>query len=111
MNTRTLHPDLEYFMGKMEPPYEFRGQATIGRMLDRYNIPFFYKQPLLLWENQRRIIRRPDFTLPTYNNTVIEYILKPDLSTGRAKRLYKENNIAALFLVLLPKAHRSEGGL
>jgi hypothetical protein len=72
-------------------------------MLDQYGIPFFYRQPILICENGRRKIHRPDFTLPTYNNTVIEY--DPDRNgDARARHplptdnVYRQNGIAALFL-------------
>jgi hypothetical protein len=98
MKTKTQDPDLEYYMGKLEPPYDSEGQAQIGRMLDDYHIPFFYKEPLLVRENGRCNIRRPDFTLPTYNNTVIEYAPAKALPVEQVKDVYRENGIAAVFL-------------
>jgi hypothetical protein len=98
MRTKAPEPDLEYYMGKLQPQYESAGQETIGRMLDEYYIPFFYKAPILVWEDGERRIKRPDFTLPTYNNTVIEYTPVPDQAAKRDSRVYRENNIAALFL-------------
>jgi len=67
MSTETLSPDLEYYIGKLQPQYESKGQEMIGRMLDQYGIAFYYKDPYLLWENGERKVKRPDFTLPTYN--------------------------------------------
>ena len=98
MRTKIANPDLEYYMGKLQPDYESTAQAKIGRMMDEYAIPFFYKQPLLVWENGRRRIKRPDFTLPTYNNTVIEYVPLRDEAAKRDSHLYRQNNITALFL-------------
>lgn len=98
MISEKSNPDLEYYMGKLQPQYDSKGQETIGRMLDEYRIPFFYKDPLLVWEDGDRRIKRPDFTLPTYNNTVIEYAPVPDGTAKRDSRVYRENNIAALFL-------------
>ena len=98
MKSKTQDHDLEYYMGKLEPEYESAGQETIAHMLDTYYIPFFYKNPLLVWEDGDRRITRPDFTLPTYNNTVIEYTPAPDETTKRDSHIYKENRIAALFL-------------
>lgn len=99
MKTQTISkPNLDYYVGKLKPEYESTGHTKIGDVLDEYGIPFFYKEPLLVWENQQRRIRRPDFTLPTYNNAVIEYISNPNQSADRAKSIYRENNIAALFL-------------
>jgi hypothetical protein len=98
MKTKTPEPDLEYYMGKLDPEYESKGQAEIGRMLDDLHIPFYYKEPLLLWKDGQRKIHRPDFTLPTYNNAVIEYTPVKELLVEHLKTVYRENNIAALFV-------------
>jgi hypothetical protein len=100
MSTRTPSPDLEYYVGKLQPPYESDGQAEIGRMLDEYGIPFFYKQATMVCDNGRRTIWRPDFTLPTYNNAVIQYCPNGNGSPGAGSEsdLARCNNIAALFL-------------
>ena len=100
MSTKTLSPDLEYYIGKLQPQYESKGQEMIARMLDQYGIPFFYKQATLICDKGRRKIWRPDFTLPTYNNAVIEY--NPNNrctdSAGSKSDVYRQNNVAALFL-------------
>ena len=98
MKTKTQDHDLEYYMGKLEPEYDSAGQETIGHMLDEYHVPFFYKNPLMVWADGDRQIKRPDFTLPTYNNTVIEYAPIPDETMKRDGHIYKENRVAALFL-------------
>ena len=98
MKTKAPEPDLEYYMGKLQPQYESKGQAEIGRMLDDFHIPFYYKEPLLLWKDGQRRIGRPDFTLPTYNNAVIEYTPTKELPVEHLKSVYRENNIAALFV-------------
>lgn len=100
MSTKTLSSDLEYYIGKLQPQYESEDQAKIGHMLDQYGIPFFYKQATLVQDNGHRTIWRPDFTLPTYNNAVIEYSSNGDDSTETNSKtdLARHNNIAALFL-------------
>ena len=103
MSTKSLSPDLEYYVGKLQPQYDSTGQAQIGRMLDQYGISFFYKQPILICDSGERKVWRPDFTLPTYNNAVIEYDSKPDRAIDADKRsikehVYRQNGIAALFL-------------
>ena len=98
MSTKTLSPDLEYYIDKLQPQYESKGQEMIGRMLDKYAIAFYYKDPYLLWENGERKVNRPDFTLPTYNNAVINYTPRLNQVTERAKDIYRENWTAALFL-------------
>ena len=98
MSTKTLSPDLEYYIDKLQPQYESKGQEMIGRMLDKYGIAFYYKDPYLVWENGERKVKRPDFTLPTYNNAVINYTPRLNQVTERAKDIYRENWTAALFL-------------
>ena len=89
MSTKPLSSDLEYYIGKLQPQYGSAGQAKIGRMLDTYHIPFFYKEPLLVWEDGQRKLRRPDFTLPTYNNTVIEYTSVKKVSLEHLKSVFR----------------------
>jgi len=100
MITHTLSPDLEYYIGKLQPQYESDGHARIGQMLDQYEVPFFYKQATLICENGRRKIWRPDFTLPTYNSTVIEYHPNDDPTSNASIKsdIYKLNGITAIFL-------------
>jgi len=73
LRTQESSADQDYYIGRLEPPYDSAGQAKIGHMLDQYGIPFFYNQPVLICENGRRTIWWPDFTLPTYNSLVLEY--------------------------------------
>ena len=100
MKTNTLNQDLEYYVGKLQPQYQFAGQAKIGRILDEYGIPFFYKQATLICQNSHREIWHPDFTLPTYDNIVIEYGAGgrhiPDQAVK--SNVYRQNHIAAVFL-------------
>ena len=102
MNATTTNRDLEYYMGKLSPPYDSPQQAQIGRVLDEYGIPFFYRQPMLIYEHGRRAVWRPDFTLPTYNNTVIQYDVATQRTLGKGRRsvsdTYRLNGIPALFL-------------
>ncbi len=92
--------NLEYYMGRLEPAYESAGQQEIARMLDEYRIPSLYRQPTLIRDNGRRTIWRPDFTLPTFDNMVIEYGADRIQPRGRDTRsdIYSQNDIAALFL-------------
>jgi hypothetical protein len=90
-------------LGKLEPPYKSRGEAQIGRLLDRYGIPFFYEQPLIVYDRGRHRIWHPDFTLPQYNGLVVEYAGmpdKPDYMAGirHKQKVYKLNEIAAMLV-------------
>ena len=95
--------NLEYYVGKLEPAYESLGEQKIGRTLDQYGIAFFYRHPTLIYENGRRELWYPDFTLPTFDDMVIEYpgrhhqnkvIIPPE----RKQEVYRQNDIPALFL-------------
>ena len=94
---------LEDRLGPLEPPYRSRGEAQVGRLLDRYGIPFFYEQALLVYNRYRYRIWHPDFTLPTYNGQIIEYAGMPDVPEYMAgirhkKRVYAANEIPAMFI-------------
>ena len=96
-------PRLEDRFDPLEPPYKSRGEAQVGRLLDRFSIPFFYEQPTLIYDRGRHRIWRPDFALPTYDGLVIEYAGMmdiPDYAAGiRHKRLaYEANGIPAVFV-------------
>ena len=96
-------PDLENVLARLEPPYKSRGEAQIGRFLDRYGIPFFYEQPLIVFDRKRHRIWHPDFTLPTYDGMLVEYAGMPEIDDYRRgirhkQRAYRRNGIRALFV-------------
>ena len=94
---------LEDRLGPLEPPYKSRGEAQIGRLLDRYGLPFFYEQPTLVYDRGRHRRWHPDFTLPEYNGLIVEYAGMPDVPDYAAgirhkKEAYRANGIPALFV-------------
>ncbi len=96
-------------VSSLEPPYESPGEARIGRLLDRYGIPFFYKQPTLIYVNGRHEIWRPSFTLPHYGGLVIEYAAPsggdvPSAITDR-QQIYCENHVPSIFLLLADREY------
>ncbi len=91
--------DLEYFMGKLDPPYESQEEARIGHMLDDYGIPFFYKQATLLQDQGQRKVIHVAFSLPTYNGIVIDYIVDPSSQDYQNKKtLYEQNQLPAVLV-------------
>ena len=44
---------LEDRLDPLEPPYKSRGEAQVGRLLDRYGIPFVYEQPTIVYDRGR----------------------------------------------------------
>ena len=95
--------NLEYYLGKLEPAYESLAEQKIGRTLDQYGIPFFYRHPTLIYESGRRELWYPDFTLPTFDDMVIEYLgryhqNKLVIPPERKQEVYRQNDIPALLL-------------
>lgn len=94
---------LEDRLGPLEPPYRSRGEAQVGRVLDRFGIPFFYEQPRLIYDRGLHRTWRPDFTLPTYDGLVIEYagmMDVPGYAAGIRHKVatYASNGVPALFV-------------
>lgn len=94
---------LEDRLQKLEPPYRSRGEAQVGRVLDRYGVPFYHEQPTLILDRGRYRVWHPDFTLPTYNGMIIEYagmMDVPDYAEGirHKEQTFKANGIPALFV-------------
>jgi len=75
----------------------------VGRLLDRYGVPFFYEQPTLVLDRGRYRVWHPDFTLPEYNSLILEFAGMPDKPEYMRKlhykqRVYHDNAIPALFI-------------
>ena len=100
---RSASAQLEDQLAPHEPPYRSRGEAQVGRLLDRYNLPFYYEQPTLIYDRGRYRVWRPDFTVPSLNSLVIEYAGMPDVPDYMAgirhkQGVYRANEIPALFV-------------
>lgn len=101
--TETPSSGLESRVDSLEPPYRSRGEARVGRVLDRYGIPFFYEQPTLIYDRGRYKVWHPDFTLPQHNGLVVEYAGMmdiPDYARGIAHKqeAFAANAIPVLFV-------------
>jgi hypothetical protein len=75
----------------------------VGRLLDRYGIPFFYEHPLLVHDRGRYRVWHPDFALPEHGRLIVEYAGMPDVPDYAAgirhkQGVYQANGVAALFL-------------
>ena len=95
--------DLEERLRALEPPYRSRGEAKVGRLLDRYGIPFFYEMPLIVLDRGTHRRWHPDFTLPGYGGLLVEYAGMPDVPEYMAgirykRRVFEANGIQAVFL-------------
>ena len=107
MNPNDIRTDLEDELSEFEPPYRSRQEVQLGRMLDKYGIPFFYDQPMLVYDNGNHKIVKPAFTLPTYAGLVMEYAANA-ADIHRRQRVYQDNGIAAV--IVQPKDLQSFEG-
>jgi hypothetical protein len=74
MNETSEVETLDSQLTDLEPPYESDNEAKIGRLLDKYGIPFFYKQATIIYDKGKNEIWNPSFTLPQYGCAVIDYV-------------------------------------
>jgi len=99
MNEKSQVETLDSQLGELEPPYESDNEAKIGRLLDKYGIPFFYKQATIIYNNGKNEIWNPSFTLPQYGCSVIDYIDDSRKSILEEKiNIYNYNQIPATVL-------------
>ena len=97
MTNETQQNELEVALEGLEPPYESEQDRRIGRLLDRYGLPFFYKQPTIVYDQGRNQIMKPSFMLLSYGGVVIDYVAeKDDDQRIHKEQLYRYNQIPAV---------------
>lgn len=95
MNTR--NSELTDTVEELDPPYESNQELQIGRMLDSYGIPFFYRQPAIVYDGSRNQILKPSFTILGHGQAVVDYVPRAEERISR-NRLYRYNQIPAVVL-------------
>jgi len=99
MNEESGPKTIEDELTELDPPYESSNELRIGRLLDKYGIPFFYKQPMIISHEGHNKIWKPSFTLPHQGWIVIDYINNPQKSVLEEKlNVYNYNQIPAVVL-------------
>jgi len=99
LKNETQQNELEEAIADLEPPYESEQERRIGRLLDRYGLPFFYKQPIVIYDQGKNQIMKPSFTLLSYGGVVIDYVTgKGDDRRIHKEQLYRYNQIPAVVL-------------
>lgn len=99
---RNENEELEEMLDELDPPYESIEELMIGRLLDEYGIPFFYKQPTIVYDLGKNQVWKPTFTLPNYGGLVIDYV--PESADNQRDKLlqreqaYRHNQIPAVVL-------------
>ena len=95
--------ELDDVITELDPPYKSLEELRVGRLLDRYGLPFFYKQPTIIYDQGKNVLWRPAFTLPNYDSLVIDYTVLPEgqdqqSETQRIKQVYQQNQIRTILL-------------
>ena len=103
MTEQTKKEKLEDMLTELDPPYESKEELQIGHMLDQYGIPFFYKQPTIVYDQGKNEVWYPTFTLFCYDGLVIDYIAEsggqsPQDSILQKQQIYRYNRIPATVL-------------
>lgn len=94
--------ELEDMLADLDPPYESVEELKIGRLLDQYGIPFFYKQPMVIYNEGKNEIWKPSFTLYSYGGLVIDYAPSPRKDQQDEllpkEQIYRYNQIPVVLL-------------
>jgi hypothetical protein len=92
--------ELEDLLTELDPPYQAKDELKVGRMLDRYGIPFFYQQPTIIYNEGQNEIWKPSFTLYSYGGAVIDYVAGENQQEQKLSRdkIYRYNQIPAAVL-------------
>ena len=87
---------------ELDPPYKSKEELQIGRVLDQYGIPFFYRQATIIYDQGRNEIWKPSFTVYPYGGLVIDYIAASEQGQNdellRKEQIYRYNQIPAVLL-------------
>ena len=92
--------ELEDLLTELDPPYQAKDELKVGRMLDRYGIPFFYQQPTIIYNEGKNEIWKPSFTLYSYGGAVIDYVAGENQQEQKFSRdkIYRYNQIPTAVL-------------
>ena len=99
---KNTNEELEDMLTELDPPYESKEELKIGRMLDQYGIPFFYRQATIIYHEGKNEIWKPSFTLYSYGGAVIDYVAGSSENHREQvlskEQIYRYNQIPATLL-------------
>ncbi|HUV64701.1 MAG TPA: hypothetical protein VMW24_12445 [Sedimentisphaerales bacterium] len=103
MRNETEESELEDMLTELDPQYESKEESKkIGRMLDQYGIPFFYRPATIIYREGKNEIWKPSFPVYPYGGLVIDYIPGSDQGRNdellRKEQIYRYNQIPAVLL-------------
>lgn len=92
--------ELGDMLTELDPPYESIEELKIGRLLDQYGIPFFYKQATIVYDKGRNQIAKPSFTLLSYGGAIIDYVADAEdkQQVLQKEQLHRYNQIPAVVI-------------
>jgi len=94
--------ELEDRLTDLDPRYESEQERQIGRMLDQYGIPFFYRQPTIVYQDGQNQLWKPAFTLSSYGGLLVGYVSGSGPSQTQEaltrEQIYRYNQIPATVL-------------
>jgi len=93
MNKQIKEPELTDLLDELDPPYESKKELQIGRILDQYGIPFFYKQATVIYHDGKNEIWKPTFILPQQGCYVIDYISQANDQNSKENVIQKRKDI------------------
>jgi len=90
---------LEERLASREPLYKSAAEAKIGRLLDYLEIPFFYRQPKLVWDQGRLEVYYPCFSSPNHDGLVVDYAGASDVWNAEyRRRVYEFNRMPSVIV-------------
>jgi hypothetical protein len=102
LKNETKEPKLEDMLTELDPPYESKEELKIGRVLDQYGIPFFYRQATIIYNEGQNEVWKPSFTVYPYGGLVIDYLPGSEKAQidelRRKEQIYRYNQIPAVLL-------------
>ena len=74
-------------------------ESAIGSVLDAYGIPFYYKEPTIVYEQGENKLIYPAFTIPDYGPAIVDYMKESYGDKYKYKKeLYEQNQMPVVLI-------------
>jgi len=98
MNTDTLEDAIEQALEHNASMFDTASEAKIAEALTSYGIPFFYKEPTIVYDQGKNTLIYPAFTLPSYGGTIIDYLQESYGDRYKYEALFQQNQIPSVLI-------------